>query len=94
MKGCATGNILDGIVADAARVRESFVEVSKDFATEHVGRVHRVACRAKALDQQAQSLRKALRVMEEQDLGHHSSVRLETQMRDPWAGESRRWGPR
>ncbi len=73
---------------DATCVGDSVVESREYLAREHVGCVDRVPGRAEAIDKGAQSLGKALCVMEEHYLGHPSSVRLETWARDRWPGMS------
>lgn len=91
MQRRAASDVLNRVVADAARVRDTVVESRKHLARKHVGRVHRVAGRLKAIDKGAQPRCEALRVMEEQYLGHSSSVRLETGTRDRWGDLTTRW---
>jgi hypothetical protein len=88
MQSSATGNVLDRVVADTARVCHAIVQPSEHLARVHVGCVDCVADRAEAFDKGAQSIGQALRVMEEQDLGHVSSVRLSARVRDQRGGFS------
>ncbi len=90
----AAGNVLDRIVPDATGKGDAVVESPEDLAGEHVRRVHRVSGRAETVDKGAQSLGEALCVMEQQDLGHNSSVRLETFARDRWPRGARGSGRR
>ncbi len=61
---CTASDVLDCVVADATRVRESIVESRKHLARKHVGSMDCVASGAEAIDKAAQALREALRVME------------------------------
>lgn len=72
----ATRDVFDGVVADAASVRHAIIQSREDPSGIHVGGVHRMARRAQAVGEGAQPLSEALCVMEQQDLGHVSSVRL------------------
>ena len=86
----AAGDVLDGVVPDAAGIGDAVVESREHLACKHVGRVHRVPGRAETINKRAQSLGKSLCVMEQQNLGHASSVRLKAFVRDCWPGRSRR----
>jgi hypothetical protein len=73
--------LFDRVVPDAARERQALVEPPKNDPRVHVGCVDRVASRAEALGQFAQSLSEALSVMEEDDFGDVFSVRLRDALR-------------
>jgi len=85
----AASDVLDGVVSDAAGIGDAVVESREHLASEHVRCVHRVPGRAETIDKGAQSLGEPLCVMEQQNLGHNSSVLLKTFVRDRWHGRSR-----
>lgn len=72
----AARDVFDRIVADAASVRYAVVWSQEDLAGIHVGGVHGVSGRAQSIDEGTQPFGEALCVMEQQDVGHVSSVRL------------------
>jgi len=86
----AASDVLDGVVPDATGIGDAVVESREHLASEHVRRVHRMPGRAETINKRAQSLGKSLCVMEQQNLGHASSVRLKAFVRDCWPGRSRR----
>lgn len=71
----APRDIGNGVVTDGASVPHPFIESIKDPSCIEVGHMDGVAHGFKARGQEPQAFRQAVRVMEEQDLCHHSSVR-------------------
>lgn len=72
----ADGDVLDGIVAECARVQDALVNAREGAPTVVVGCMDHVARRFEARAQQAQALGEAIRVMEQRNLGHVFSVRF------------------
>ena len=72
----ASGNFLNRVVADRLRVPQAIVEPAEGDACVAVRRVDRVAVGVEPRGEGTEAISEAVRVMEEQDLCHDSSVTL------------------